>query len=100
MTALDSLNPEVDSEVPPFNAPGRHIVLSSNLLRYAAAAILLIGVIMTFFLLNRASFEKDNQEVVNHYNELETTYEELDCYISPNRCWNERKIPLITIKIQ
>jgi anti-sigma factor RsiW len=100
LTALDSLNPKTVSEVPPFKAPVRNPARSSNLIRYAAAAVVLIGVVITLWLVTTPSDKKDHAEVVTPIYAVETTYEDLDCFISPNRCWNERKIPLITIKIQ
>ena len=99
LSALDSLNPIENVNVPPFRRPGPFGIRLRSVLRYAAAAVLIVGVGLTFWLLDKPG---DTARDENKLSMLETELREeaLDCYISPNRCWNERKLPLIIIEIK
>lgn len=100
LDALDLLNPKGEIVVPLFKAPGkktRHVTFW----RYAAAVILLIALPLSFWWFN---YEKTNELVsqqmeINSQEENVIDTEELDCYISPNRCWNRRQLVWTVIEL-
>lgn len=99
--ALKSLNPEGLPVIPPVDLiiskaktvkPNRRF-LSPQFLRYAAIFLVLVALPFGFY------FLKNKKQSQNTYPEFsETTIQEttlngnLDYYISPNRCWNEREL--------
>ena len=96
--ALDGLNPVDAVEIPAFIRPGSPVLSAGTFLRFAAVAVLFIGLAVTLWLLvYQGPVEEDAGMKAMHEGELET--DALDCYISPNRCWNRRQIPLIVIEI-
>jgi len=105
LEALDRLNPGEDIIMPPFEGskkPGQKFYMKPNFLRYAAAIALLLAFSLSFWLNNR----DEAVEVVSSDNiqakteETSPSYtDELDCYISPNRCWNKRQLVWTVIDI-
>jgi len=99
LSALAGLNPIENVNVPAFRRPGPFGSRMRSVLRYAAAAVLILAAGLTFWLLDNRG-ETDGDEITLSIMETELREEALDCYISPNRCWNERKLPLIIIEIK
>jgi anti-sigma factor RsiW len=99
LSALDGLNPVDDSEVPAFKRPGPAGFFHTPFFRYAAASVILVGLALALWLVryNKLGEEDSNQALVS---ELEKQEDALDCFISPNRCWSRREIPLIIIEIK
>ncbi|MCD4664055.1 MAG: hypothetical protein K8R68_02215 [Bacteroidales bacterium] len=96
VNALDFLNPAESVTVPTFDTS---LVKSLEkktfrikLWHYAAMAAIIAGI---YFSLKLFKDKKDVPVVEVATDELEiskTIYKELDCYISPNRCWNQKKL--------
>ena len=98
--ALDQLNPEETTRILPFKAPEKTNFTMKGLLRYAAAAVILIGLTTAAWLILRPVNDTVDREVITAATETEPLYDDLDYYISPNRCWNERKLSIIIIEIK
>ncbi len=99
LLALDGLNPVDDAEVPVFIRPGPAAFIHMPFFRYAAAAVILIGLAFALWLVHHYNQGKEDEYQAT-VSELEKQEDALDCYISPNRCWNRREIPLIIIEIK
>lgn len=66
----------------------------------AASVVVLMGMSFLIWLsLNSSDTSKDQNQLVELI-EQEVFYDELDYYISPNRCWNERETIMIIIEIK
>ena len=99
-TALEGLNPVDDVEVPAFKKPGSSGIFTLQLLRYAASIALLAGLAVSFMVLvSRQGGDRDAQVTSPAIADV-VQEDALDCYISPNRCWNKRQLPLIIIEIK
>ena len=99
LSALDSLNPPGEVKVPAFRSPAPFGIRIRPRLRYAAAAVLLLAAGLTIWQLNHRRIDRQAEPGLTAL-EKELQEEALDCYISPNRCWNERKLPLIILEIK
>jgi hypothetical protein len=101
LDAIRRLNPEGPIAVPSFESDNLMIkteksvkqTFRSNFVRYAAAVLFLVALPLTFWLLTD---KKHNQNSSSKFSENAgiqmTGNEELDYYISPNRCWNKRQL--------
>jgi len=98
LDALNSLNPEEPVRIPDFEPPGENKemlrLLRSKILRYAAAIAILLALALSYLLFTP---EKSgiNQVKTTALIKADTTseeFEELNFYISPNRCWNKREL--------
>jgi hypothetical protein len=99
LSALDRLNPIDSVPIPDFKRPGNLRFYQSLPFRMAAAVAVLIGMAFILWEITSNDIEKEEDTRLVDITEIEQKYEDLDYYISPNRCWNQRKIPLIIIKI-
>jgi len=101
---LDFLNPNEPFEIPRFitpisKSPTKNIY-KLKLWHYAAIAAILIGI---YFGINQITTKKDKTTVDLASTDEQTSktkYKELDCYISPNRCWNQRQLVWTFIEIK
>lgn len=100
LLALEKLNPVDSVQIPDFKRYriSRHFL--STPLRIAAAVVILFGVALALWLADMNNTKKVSDAQLAASAEIQQNYEDLDCYISPNRCWHEREIPLIIIKIK
>ncbi len=88
---LEQFNPKRAVEIPPFSKPAPEKNLRFQFLRVAALIVVLLGISISLLLLTDNG--KSNQDEVMVANtEQKIIYEELDYYISPNRCWNQRQM--------
>lgn len=99
--ALNSMNPEGLPVIPPVDAiiskakpekPNKRF-LNPQFLRYAAILLVLVALPVSFWVLKN---KKQSQKTSPAFSETTiqeiTLNENLDYYISPNRCWNEREL--------
>lgn len=93
---LDLLNPVESVNISPFNNPSSKNptkkIYQIKLWHYAAIAAILIGV---YFGVKQIPNFKNitNENVASQEIPIsKTKYKELDCYISPNRCWNQKQL--------
>jgi signal recognition particle subunit SEC65 len=101
---LESLNPEEEVIVPQFKIiqeAKKRTFIMPIVWRYAAAVAFVIALSLSFWL-----FDIDETvEIASNQNEITTeiepTYDtyELDEYISPNRCWNQRQLLWTVIEL-
>jgi len=93
---LDLLNPMRPVMVPPFeqeqNKPNSKKSFHIKLWHYAAMAAILIGIYFGLKLLNDNKQDQIVEALPDDIEESKTIYKELDCYISPNRCWNQKQL--------
>lgn len=94
-TTLNRLNPSDVDRVLPFKGPEEINYPMKGLFRIAAAAIVLIGLTIAAWLILRPANKPLDNEVFTEVTKTEPHYDDLDFYISPNRCWNERKLSII-----
>lgn len=101
---LDLLNPKASIEIPPFNSPSDSVsttkTIKFNIWHYAAMAAILGGV---YFGIKQFSMNTNQTIVDNQQEEVlisKTIYKELDCYISPNRCWSQKQLNWTFIEIK
>jgi len=98
---LANMNPEVLPVIPSVESiiskaksekPNKRFLIP-HFLRYAAIFLVLVALPISFMILNN---KKQPQNTYPEFSETtiqETTLsEDLDYYISPNRCWNEREL--------
>jgi signal recognition particle subunit SEC65 len=106
--ALKSMNPEGLPVIPPVESiiskaktekPNKRFLIPP-FLRYAAIILVLVALPLGFWVL-----KNKNQPQISPPAFSETTLsdspvtEDLDYYISPNRCWNERELVCTVIKL-
>lgn len=103
MNELDLLNPTKPIEIPQFIIPSESNPITKTiklrLWHYAAMAAILVGI---YFGINQFSIDTNQTIVDNQEEEVlisKTIYKELDCYISPNRCWNQKQLAWTFLKI-
>jgi hypothetical protein len=103
LNELDFLNPNESVEIPPFNIPLKITSTTKTILLrlwpYAAMVAILIGV---YFGIKQFSTNTNHTIVDNQQEEVQTSktiYKELDCYISPNRCWRQKQLNWTFIEI-
>ncbi|MCB2221007.1 MAG: hypothetical protein KQI35_11475 [Bacteroidetes bacterium] len=100
LLALEKLNPIDSVQIPDFKRQRTFNLFHSIPFRIAAAVVLLFGVAYALWMIGMNNTKKEDEVVMVDITDIQQEYEDLDCYISPNRCWHERKIPLIIIKIK
>ncbi len=94
--ALRLLNPEKAEAIPPFNhleiKPKKQIRFIPKYWRYAAAAaVLTIAGLWLYFDKNESPATVVQSEMPAVKN-MSSQFEELNYYISPNRCWHNRQM--------
>jgi len=100
LNALNLLNPLGEIIIPPFNWQANKIEKSSwfstihKFWRYAAIIIILLASTTYLFFINKNNTVK--QPETSNSTNTELLDENMDYYISPNRCWNKRQL-VITI---
>lgn len=100
LNALNLLNPQDKMIIPPFNMEKNKIEKShrfsiiQRFWRYAALLIILLGSAAYLFFINKNN-TVEQPETSNNTN-TELLDDNMDYYISPNRCWNKRQL-VITI---
>lgn len=101
--SLEFLNPDETVIIPPFDLStvqsAKPITFQFKIWHYAAMIALLLGI----YFIMKQSWVKTEQPIVEvipeEIKESKTIYKELDCYISPNRCWNQRQLVWTIIEI-
>ena len=89
LETLDLLNP-LDIEIPSKFSPPKQ---SRKIMwRIAAAIVILIGISAVLWLSNRNTRSLLEENVIAEEVSEETISNELDYYISPNRCWKNREL--------
>lgn len=100
---LERLNPEEKVIVPPFENKlansKKSKVIHFKLWHYAALAIILLGLYFGIKQLSNHEEDQIAEVVLEGVEESKTIYDELDCYISPNRCWNQKQLVWTFIEI-
>jgi hypothetical protein len=103
ISELDLLNPIEPVEIPTFDNPITKIptkkIDNIRLWHYAAIAAILIGI---YFGLKQIPINREKSIANIDSEEIQiskTIYKELDCYISPNRCWNQKQLAWTFLKI-
>jgi len=103
ISEIDLLNPIESVEIPSFDKPISKIPTKKNykirFWHYAAIAAILIGI---YFGLKQVPISRENIISNNASEEIQvskTIYKELDCYISPNRCWNQKQLAWTFLEI-
>ncbi len=103
ISELDLLNPFESVEIPTFGNPiSKKVtrkVYKIRLWHYAAIAAVLTGIYFGFnqlFIPNNKTMKIATSEETQV---SKTKYKELDCYISPNRCWNQKQLAWTFLKI-
>ena len=101
---LDLLNPIKSVEIPIFVNPitknATRKIYKISIWHYAAIAAVLVGI---YFGLNQLLIQEDKTMEIATSEEIQvskTIYKELDCYISPNRCWNQKQLAWSFIEIK
>jgi hypothetical protein len=101
LEALENLNPEGPVVIPPIESIISKTkteklnmrFISSQYLRYAAILLVLVALPLSFWLLKTINQPQNASPEFSETIFTETTLtEDLDYYISPNRCWNEREL--------
>jgi len=101
LDAIRRLNPEGPIAVPSFESDNLMIkteklvkqTFRSNFLRYAAALFLLVAIPAGFWLLIDKKHHQNTSSTLSGKTGIQISgNEELDYYISPNRCWNKRQL--------
>jgi hypothetical protein len=93
--ALEKLNPEEEIIIPPFKTkPGKRLFFRPVVLRYTAVVAVLTALFLSFWLIETDQPVETtlNQVAIPVGNDSTVYMEDLDCYISPNRCWNNRQM--------
>jgi len=97
---LNTLDPIV---VPPFENKRANSkkskVIHFRLWHYAALAVILLGLYFGMKQLGKHDEDQVVEVIPEGVEESKTIYEELDCYISPNRCWNQKQLVWTFIEI-
>ncbi len=97
LDVLNMLNPEGEIVVPPFKAnPGKNRAFHfrSNFWKYAAAIAIVVTSALCYWLFNN----RESEKVATQFSEIASVdpntidIENLNYYISPNRCWNRRQL--------
>ena len=103
ISAVDFLNPDEPVTIPAFNTnpatTSNRKAFQIKLWHYAALAAIIAGVYFGYKILQNP---KEIPIVENAPKVLEipiSNNSELDCYISPNRCWNQKKLYWNSISI-
>ena len=96
MEALQLLNPEKVEAIPPFNhleiKTEKRIRLIPKYWRYAAAASVLAVAGLWLYFDKNENPGTTVQSEMPAVNSLPSQFEELNYYISPNRCWHNRQM--------
>lgn len=100
---LERLNPEEPVIVPPFEnkqaKSKKSKVIYFRPWHYAAIAVILLGLYFGMKQLGNHDEDQVVEVIPEGVEESKTIYEELDCYISPNRCWNQKQLVWTFIEI-
>lgn len=103
LNELDLMNPKKSIEIPTFINPNPNSstkkIFEIKLWQYAAIAAVLIGI---YFGLSQLQIPKETavEIILSEESQIsKTKYKELDCYISPNRCWKQKQLAWTFIKI-
>lgn len=103
ISELELLNPIESVEIPTFNNPidnnATRKIYKIMFWHYAAIAAALIGI---YFGLNQLLIPEDKTMDIVTSEQVhisKTIYKELDCYISPNRCWQQKQLAWTFIEI-
>ena len=104
LDALEFLNPDEDIVVPAFEPPinkSAKVYFKPIIWHYAAAAILLLLLPLSFWWYSAEDPELQLVEQIELVTIEESVIntEELDYYISPNRCWNQRQLLWTVIEL-
>ena len=94
---LEILNPVKEIIVPPFepeNGRSNKFYLKLTVWRYAAAVLILIALPLSFWYINKNSTDQASHQPIEivSVNTNSFDIEELNYYISPNRCWNRKQL--------
>lgn len=100
LAALSMLDPVEAHKVPEFDPREKSGFGVSGILRIAAAIVILVGVALALWLAGDTGHDQKADEMIAVSQEPDDQYDELDFLISPNRCWNERKLPIVIIEIK
>lgn len=98
LNAIGILNPSEPVEIPDFKslqtAGKKQNLFVLHRWRIAAAILILAAASIALFFLNGEKPEKamTAENAGLHQTEEDTRCNELDVYISPNRCWNKREL--------
>jgi hypothetical protein len=100
LDALEALNPTEKVIVPDFKFPGKKSK-ALTFWRYAAAVAILIALPASYWWFSNKSQDEllVQQTEITRAEEMVSDTEELDCYISPNRCWNHRQLVWTVIEL-
>lgn len=98
LKTLDLLNPDDPIAVPLFESKKRE-TFQIKWRHYVAMAAILVGLFFGIKQLLNSEEVQDSELVSNNIEESKTIYKELDCYISPNRCWNQKQLVWTFIEI-
>lgn len=100
LKALETLNPS-EVQVPRIGPDDVMRRGNRRLIWSIAASVIVLMGMSLLILLSLESTEKSKESLqFVEMNEEELFYDELDYYISPNRCWNERKTIMTFIEIK
>ncbi len=108
LEALETLNPVESVAIPPIESiisktktlKLKKRFISPHFLRYAAIVLVLLALPLSFWLLNTKNQPQNTSPEFSETIVTETTLtEDLDYYISPNRCWNERELVCTIIEL-
>jgi len=97
LDALEFLNPDEDIVIPAFEPPNNKsdkVYFKPIIWHYAAAAILVLLLPLSFwwYCADEPELQLMEQTELANIEKPVINTEELDYYISPNRCWNQRQL--------
>lgn len=100
---LDFLNPTEPVIIPEFDheqdEPNNKKTIHIKVWNYAAMAAILLGIYFGYKYLKENKEDQIAKIIPENVKESKTIYKELDCYISPNRCWNQKQLVWTIIEI-
>lgn len=97
---LNQLNPKTSIVFPPVPDLAKEVGQKYQYWKIAATIVVLIGISLSLWLLTRDAKNELHHEQIVEMHTIEDLTNDLDYYISPNRCWNERKLVWTIIEIK